>query len=251
MESLFYPLLWLLSAITPGIAITLLFITAPYGRFSRAGWGPLIPASIGWVAMETPAVVTILLMYLLGERITNICAIIFLATWQFHYLYRSFIFPFKHKGKNKPMPLSVVAMAMLFNVWNGFLNGAWLFFLGPERQVDWLYSVPFIAGMIIFFTGVFINRQSDHILMELRSPGEAGYKIPRGGLYRFVSMPSYFGELLEWCGFALLTWSPAALVFALFTAANLIPRALSNHRWYRKEFPGYPAERKAVIPFII
>ena len=27
------------------------------------------------------------------------------------------------------------------------------------------------------------------------------------------------------------------LAFCVFTAANLIPRARSNHRWYREKFP--------------
>lgn len=36
--------------------------------------------------------------------------------------------------------------------------------------------------------------------------------------------------------------------FFLFTAANLIPRARSNHRWYRETFAGYPARRRALSP---
>ena len=43
---------------------------------------------------------------------------------------------------------------------------------------------------------------SDSILASLRGPGETGYKIPRGGLFCLLSAPNYFGETLEWCGFA-------------------------------------------------
>ncbi|HEX6242129.1 MAG TPA: 3-oxo-5-alpha-steroid 4-dehydrogenase, partial [Polyangiales bacterium] len=95
------------------------------------------------------------------------------------------------------------------------------------------------------------NRQSDRILLGLRAPGETGYKIPRGGLYSFISCPNYFGELVEWCGWALLTWSLPGLFFALFTAANLVPRALAHHRDYRRRFPDYPSERRAVLPFVL
>ncbi|HDP80029.1 MAG TPA: DUF1295 domain-containing protein, partial [Spirochaetes bacterium] len=94
------------------------------------------------------------------------------------------------------------------------------------------------------------NMHADHVLKNLRSPGETGYRIPAGGLYRFVSCPNYFGEILEWTGWALATWSLPGLAFALFTMANLVPRARAHHRWYHETFPDYPAERKRVIPFL-
>lgn len=42
-----------------------------------------------------------------------------------------------------------------------------------------------------------------------------------------------------------------ALAFALWTAANLIPRALWRHRWYRQTFSDYPPSRRAVIPGVL
>ena len=36
--------------------VVLMFVPAPYGRHVRAGWGPLVSARVGWIAMETPAV---------------------------------------------------------------------------------------------------------------------------------------------------------------------------------------------------
>ena len=96
-----------------------------------------------------------------------------------------------------------------------------------------------------------INVHSDNILMALRRPGETEYRIPRGGLFRFVTMPNYLGELLEWFAWALATWSLAGLAFAVFTAANLVPRAIANHRWYLERFPDYPQDRKAIVPFVL
>jgi 3-oxo-5-alpha-steroid 4-dehydrogenase 1 len=84
----------------------------------------------------------------------------------------------------------------------------------------------------------------------LRQPGEGGYKIPQGGIYRYISCPNYFGEVLEWCGWALATWSLTGLTFAVWTFANLAPRARSHHAWYHSHFPTYPKERKAFIPWI-
>ncbi|MEJ2006114.1 MAG: methyltransferase, partial [Cyclobacteriaceae bacterium] len=73
---------------------------------------------------------------------------------------------------------------------------------------------------------------------------------PEGGLFRWVSCPHYFGEILEWSGWAVLTWSLPGFAFALFTFANLAPRAIAHHRWYKEKYENYPANRKALIPLI-
>ncbi|MBK7956741.1 MAG: DUF1295 domain-containing protein [Bacteroidetes bacterium] len=81
----------------------------------------------------------------------------------------------------------------------------------------------------------------------MREEGDNKYYIPRGFLYRYISSPNYFGEMIEWIGFAVMSWSPAAAVFALWTIANLLPRAFANHRWYQEKFEDYPKERKAIF----
>ena len=104
--------------------------------------------------------------------------------------------------------------------------------------------------MTIFFIGIIINLHSDKIIRDLRKPGETEYKIPYGGMFRWVSCPSYFGEITEWTGWAIMTWSLPGLVFVVWTFANLAPRALSHHKWYLETFPDYPKNRKALIPFV-
>ncbi|MFM7990626.1 MAG: hypothetical protein ACKPKO_66025, partial [Candidatus Fonsibacter sp.] len=46
---------------------------------------------------------------------------------------------------------------------------------------------------------------------------------------------NYFGECLEWLGFAIASWSLPALAFSWFTFANIGPRAYHHHLFY-KEF---------------
>ena len=71
-------------------------------------------------------------------------------------------------------------------------------------------------------------------------------------MFRYVSSANYFGEVVEWTGFAILTWSWAGAVFALWTFANLAPRALKINDRYRREFGDeFTSLRlKSIIPFI-
>ncbi|PWG68210.1 hypothetical protein DF186_25590, partial [Enterococcus hirae] len=41
-------------------------------------------------------------------------------------------------------------------------------------------NLNFFSGSSMWFVGWIINIHSDHILRNLRKPGETGYKIPRG-----------------------------------------------------------------------
>ena len=43
--------------------------------------------------------------------------------------------------------------------------------------------------------------------------------------------PNHFGEIVEWIGFAILSWSLPAFAFAIWTMANLVPRSLNHHQW--------------------
>ena len=228
----------------------LFFIPAPYGKFTRKGWGVRINPKIAWIVMEFPAVFVMLLCFFTGDRKANIVAIVFLLIWMLHYIQRTFIYPFLMKSKKNNFPILIILFSVLFNILNGYLNGRYLFYFSSAYDRVWLREPRFITGAVIFFAGYVINIYSDHLLRNLRRHGENGYSIPHGGLFKFISSPNYFGEIMEWIGWALLTWSLAGAAFAVFTAANLVPRAVSNHKWYLKNFPDYPKKRKALIPFV-
>ena len=234
-----------------GVFATLFFITAPYGRHTRQGWGPRISARLGWVVMESPSAVLFFLWFVYGHGFKGGVAWLFVALWETHYIHRTYLFPFRMRGKGKRMPLFIALSAIVFNLYNSYLNGRHLGVYGGDYTTAWLTDPRFLLGVALFTAGLGINLHADKVLFSLRKPGETGYKIPRGGLYRWISCPNYFGELVEWTGWAVATWSLPGLVFAVWTAANLVPRALSHHRWYREEFEEYPAERKAVIPFVL
>ena len=170
--------------------------------------------------------------------------------WQAHYVQRTFVFPFLLRGRDRKAPLSTVGLALLFNCVNSSVN-AYALSHGPgAHDPSWVSDPRFLAGTALFLIGYSINRHSDRVLRALRKPGEAGYSIPQAGLHRQVASPNYLGEIVEWAGFALAAWNLAALAFALFTVANLAPRAHAHLQWYRERFPEYPRSRKALIPGI-
>jgi len=244
-------LCWLGLAV--GVFVLLLFVAAPYGRHSRRGWGPVIPARLGWVLMEAPSPIGMVVLFLLGSAAhrASVTSWVFLGIWLLHYVNRAFVFPFRMHSRGKAMPVAVVAMAIVFNLGNVYLNGRWIFSLGPVYSDAWLTGPRFWLGAALFVTGFVTNQHSDWVLLRLRRPGESGYKIPRGGAFRLVSCPNYLGEILECAGWAVATWCLGGLAFAVWTAANLVPRAVAHHRWYREQFPDYPPKRRAVLPYLV
>jgi 3-oxo-5-alpha-steroid 4-dehydrogenase 1 len=230
--------------------LSLLFITAPYGRHAREGWGPTLSPRVAWVVMESPAVLLWAAFFFAGEHRAAPGSLALLALWMTHYVYRTFIYPTRIKESARRTPLVIALTAVAFNTLNAAVNAGQVSHV-RAYDADWLRDPRFIVGVLVFALGYWINHQSDGILLSLRKPGETGYKIPYGGMYRWISCPNYFGELLEWVGWSIATWSLAGLSFAVYTAANLVPRALDNHRWYQQKFEDYPKERRAIIPFLL
>lgn len=201
------------------------------------------------MCMEAPVFLIMLYLWATSGRQFETVPLLFFLLFELHYLQRAFIFPLLIKGKSR-MPVAIMCMAILFNILNGFMQEYWLFRLGPVYTTEWLGSLPFIAGTLLFFTGMAINIHSDYIIRHLRQPSDTNYYLPEGGLFNYVTSANYFGEIVEWCGFALLTWSASRAVFAWWTIANLVPRANTIYQRYKEEFGPAVGKRKRVIPFI-
>lgn len=228
-----------------------LTIVAPYGRHRRDHWGPQIGNRLGWLIMEVVALVAFDVSFLWSGVPASPTAWIIFALWQAHYLNRSLLYPLRTKTAGKHIPVVIVGFSIMFNAFNGWSNGHYLGASGATHADGWLVDARFLAGLSIFLTGAAINIWADNTLISLRRPGGEDYVVPHGGLFDYVSSPNYLGEIVEWTGFAILCWNLPALAFAIWTATNLGPRAWRHHRWYKKMFPSYPAERKALIPYVL
>jgi 3-oxo-5-alpha-steroid 4-dehydrogenase 1 len=228
-----------------GSFILLQFVTAPYGRHIKKGWGPEISNKLGWVLMELPSFSLILYFYMTSEQ-SNYASMLSIL-WLIHYFNRTFIYPIRIRTKSKKMPITIVGSAIFFNLLNAGLNGYFLANFETYTN-DWFTSWNFYIGLSLFVISFITNQISDNILIHLRKPGETGYKIPNGFLFKYVSCPNHLSELLQWSGFAIMAWNYPATTFLIWTAANLIPRALAHHKWYKEHFQDYPKNRTALFP---
>ena len=216
-----------------GIVFLLLFyISAPYGKFLRKGWGPSVRSKWAWMIMEAPSPVLMTWFFITSGQ-KSLPQILFISLWLAHYIPRTLIYPFTQSGGNKSYPVILVCMAFIFNCFNGFINGFGVFHL-IYYDLSWLVSWQFSAGGLIFLTGFVINKTADEKLRKLRNGNIEEYVLPEGWLFKYISCPHYFGEIIEWGGWAIMTWSLPGLAFFIFTFANLFPRGIASHKWYKK-----------------
>lgn len=258
MEEIFKPIVFNSTVAAMAVLAVIVFaalhkVEAAYGMTYSRKWGAAVSNRTGWVVMEAPAFFCMILLWTCSERSGCIPAAVMGAFFLIHYFQRTFIFPMLMRGKSM-MPWAIVIMGVIFNTINAYMIGGWLFYVAPPDYYGdhWLWSAPFIAGSLLFFSGMAVNIHSDHVIRNLRKPGDSRHYIPKKGMYRFVTAGNYFGEFMEWTGFAILTWSVPGAVFALWTFANLAPRARSLHKRYSQEFGKdfTSLNRRYIIPFI-
>ena len=242
------------------IVIGGLIVKAPYGRFASGKFGFNLPPRLGWFLMELPATLSFLIFYFQGQHRFETVPLLFLGVWLMHYGNRGFIFPFlirAAKGASSSFSVTVVVAGWLVTSLHGYLNAVFISHLATHLTTEWFVDPRFLIGMAIYLYGFTMNVHSDAIIRNLRSKeeverGDKVYRIPQGGLFKYVSNPSYLTELISFTGFAIATWSMGAVFVLLVSAANLIPRAFQVHKWYAEKFGDeYPKERKVLIPFIL
>ena len=251
MES-FEMLLWLMTAMAVVVFVSLYFVDAGYGKMISPKWGWAVNNKVAWVLMEAPVFFVMLYFWLTAGDMWAVAPLAMFLLFELHYFQRSFVFPFLLKGKSK-MPVAIMTMGIIFNCINGYIQGMWIFRLsGNMYTAEWLTSPQFIIGAVIFFVGLAINWHSDYVIRHLRKPGDTRHYLPQKGMYRYVTSANYFGEIVEWAGFAVLTWSFAGLVFLIWTCANLVPRANSIYHKYEKEFADeFDSKKlKRVFPYL-
>ena len=242
--------LLLIMAITGLVVfVSLYFVEAGYGKMISDKWGPAINNKVAWVIMECPVFFVMLYLWAMSERTFEVAPLAMFLIFQTHYFQRSFIFPLLIRGNSK-MPVGIMLMGAVFNTLNAAMQGGWIFYYGNYE--GWM-SKPYIyIGAAVWLFGFITNLHSDYTIRHLRKPGDTKHYIPMGGMFKYVSSANYFGEFMEWVGYAIASWSVAGAVFAWWTFANLAPRAGDLRKRYEQEFGEEftSLKRKRIIPFI-
>jgi 3-oxo-5-alpha-steroid 4-dehydrogenase 1 len=252
--------------------IVTLFKVAPYGKYSysnrhileyKLDWFDRLNFTVdgkwGWFVQELPSSLFYLYTFLhamMGKEgfEPHLSHWIHLLLFQMHYIHRAFIYTWIRCKSMSDSSIAVVVCGILFCATNGYLNARFSILYAEKIDSNLMLT---LIGIVMFFYGFYVNYTSDGILFALREstnsnndPNEK-YKIPYGGYFDYVTCGNYFGEIIEWIGYALLTRHCAAIVFALWTPFNLVPRAISQHDWYKRKFgERYPSNRKIIIPYI-
>ncbi len=225
------------------VFVILYFVDAGYGKFRSNKWGYSINNKLGWFLMEFPALVPAF-YYLLCQAAGG-WEYFLIGIYAVHYVYRSLVFPFLLKG-NSRMPIAIVLMGAVFNTINSTLIG--FYTVSAESEpVLWLFPI----GLLLFGLGMYTHVKADHTIRNLRKPGDTNHYLPKGGMFNYVTSANYFGELLEWTGYALMLNNPAGWMFVWWTDANLVPRSHAIHKKYLAEFGDEAVgKRKRIIPFV-
>ncbi len=233
------------------------FVDTPYGRFASEKFGLNLGPRFGWFLMELPATLVFFAVFFSGDHWSEPVPLVFAGMWALHYANRGFFFPFSIRvppGAKGSFSIMVVGTGWLATSMHGYLNAAYVSDLGDYG--GWFSDARFWVGLVVYYVSYALVLHSDSIIRNLRTReevarGEKVYRIPQGGMFRFVTCPNYLFEITGWAGFAVCTWSLGSVFVLGISIANLVPRALSTHKWYRERFEDYPAERKALIPFIL
>uniref|UniRef100_UPI00398F2261 3-oxo-5-alpha-steroid 4-dehydrogenase 2-like n=1 Tax=Pristiophorus japonicus TaxID=55135 RepID=UPI00398F2261 len=223
--------------------------TESYGRYNTQKQSVIfLPAKVGWFLMELPSFLVPTLIFYQSGSLESMGSKLLLFLFCGHYFHRTFIYAVRSKGHH--ISFKVVLSASIFCILNGYLQGHTMIYC-THYDDNWITDFRFTSGVVLYLVGLAINIHSDCILRDLRKAGDLGYYIPQGGLFQYVSGANYFGEIVEWFGYAIATSTYPAYAFAIFTASFLGRRAWFHHRYYLEKFDNYPKSRKAVIPLIL
>ena len=242
-----------MAAVALVVFIALYFVEAGYGYLFNPKFGFPVPNKVGWVLMESPVFFAMAVLWWMSDYAVEAAPLALFLMFELHYFQRSFIFPMLMRGNSK-MPIGIVLMGMVFNTLNAVMQGGWIFYYAPEMGYydGWMSKPYFYIGAAVFAFGMITNIHSDYVIRNLRKEGDTKHYIPKGGMFKYVSSANYFGEFMEWVGFAIASWSWAGVVFAWWTFANLGPRSAALYRRYVREFGAEftALKRKRIIPFI-
>lgn len=106
------------------------------------------------------------------------------------------------------------------------------------------------AGVFLFSIGTSGNFYHHFLLSKLRQKNDTGYKIPKGGLFNYVTCPHYLFEIISFIGLGCISQTVYGVNLSLGILCYLSGRSFATREWYRSKFENFPANTKALIPCV-
>lgn len=182
--------------------------------------------------------------------------VVILILWGLHFIRRFSEVLFLHSYSRKQTYLEAIGASIYYGLFGMLIGWACNYRLNYFLP----HPILFYPGIVIFAIGE-VGNCAHHVQLKLLKPEEDHqhpsentnahpHILPTGLWFKYVSCPHYFFEIITWIGFFFATFVLPALLFVLATSITLVYYSRRNHLRYLHQFPDYPTERKALIPFL-
>ncbi|CAL1684254.1 unnamed protein product [Lasius platythorax] len=118
-----------------------------------------------------------------------------------------------------------------------------------------LTTTELICALICLCSS-YMQLKSNFILAGLRKNQHGDivtkeHKIPFGGLFKYISNPLQFTEIIIYIMLSVILWEASTFHYiTIWVILNQLECTIISHEWYHKTFKNYPKERKILIPYI-
>jgi len=168
-----------------------------------------------------------------------------------------------------PIHVLVWLFALVWQLVTAISLGGWLAGYGPTSTDYWAGRQPFmLLGLLLWGLALIGTIYHDEGLREIRravirqksitkeksTPVDKLYRIPEGGLFRFILYPHYLCEWMEWAGFWMVAGVNCipARSFVVNEVSTMLPRAIQGRGWYLETFGANKVgNKRAVIPGLL
>jgi protein-S-isoprenylcysteine O-methyltransferase Ste14 len=123
---------------------------------------------------------------------------------------------------------------------------------GNNKQVVGAVEV---IGILLYLSGSYINSQSEYTRHAWKLKEENRKRLYTEGLFSLAMHINYFGDIVLFTGFAMVTHGLSMLVIPLIMAMNFIFYIIPSldkylEKKYKDEFRDYSKKTKKLIPMI-
>jgi steroid 5-alpha reductase family enzyme len=173
------------------------------------------------------------------QIILIMCGFIYLT----RLVFTMFVFLRRRISWPEALPISVLMSLALYGfIYIGGINAQ------PLNIMDF-------TGVVLYLTGSYVNTVSELKRYQWKSGPQNQGRLYTGGLFKRVRHINYFGDMMLFFGFALITHDMRALYIPFFMALNfvfiLIPAKEAYLKAkYGKDFEEYSRRSKKLIPTI-